>query len=182
MNTCIKCGRSEEGLWLSKSGYCETCAKEILKERKRKDTAQQNESVEVARPAAKPEVRVSDKEWTTALILNIFLGLLGVHRFYVGKIGTGILWLLTAGCFGLGALIDLVLILTGSFTDVSGGFLLSDSEKAKLGLQDGRAITKKEMSSSYVDQLQKLAQLRDAGAITNEEYEAKKIVLLSKIG
>lgn len=64
--------------------------------------------------------RVSEKSRTIALLLCIFLGGLGIHRFYVNKIGTGILWLLTGGCFGIGCLVDLILIICGSFTDQSG--------------------------------------------------------------
>lgn len=57
--------------------------------------------------------------WVLALIC-FFLGALGVHRFMVGKIGTGVLYLLTVGLFGIGVLVDFILILAGMFTDKSG--------------------------------------------------------------
>lgn len=63
---------------------------------------------------------ISDKKRLVSLLLCLFLGGLGIHRFYVGKVGTGILWLLTAGVFGIGALIDFIMIAVGSFKDKYG--------------------------------------------------------------
>ncbi len=55
-----------------------------------------------------------------AALLCFFLGGLGVHRFYVGKIGTGILMIFTLGGLGIWLIIDFVMILTGSFKDKEG--------------------------------------------------------------
>ena len=76
--------------------------------------------------AAKQAADVPEKDWLTTLLLEIFLGYLGVHRFYVGKIGTGVVWLLTAGCFGIGWIIDIVNILSDNFTDAAGHPLKKD--------------------------------------------------------
>ena len=54
------------------------------------------------------------------LLLCFFLGSLGVHRFYVGKIVTGILQLLTLGGCGIWVLVDFIMILVGRFTDANG--------------------------------------------------------------
>lgn len=56
----------------------------------------------------------------TAALLCFFFGGLGAHRFYVGKVGTGILYLFTLGLFGIGAIVDFILILMGSFKDNNG--------------------------------------------------------------
>ena len=55
-----------------------------------------------------------------AFFLCLFLGYLGVHRFYVGKTGTGVLWLFTVGMFGIGWLVDLLMLLFGGFRDKAG--------------------------------------------------------------
>ena len=66
------------------------------------------------------EIDYPYKNKIIALLLAIFVGGLGIHRFYVGKIGTGIIWLLTAGCLGIGWIIDIVMIAIGSFRDKAG--------------------------------------------------------------
>lgn len=69
------------------------------------------------------EEPVSPRNFIAAILLCFFLGVLGVHRFYVGKIGTGILMLLTGGGFGIWYIVDLVLIATSSFKDKHGLYL-----------------------------------------------------------
>lgn len=66
---------------------------------------------------------MSDKNFVVALLLCIFLGGLGIHRFYAGKIGTGILMLITLGGFGIWTIIDLILIIIGKFTDSEGNVI-----------------------------------------------------------
>ncbi len=63
---------------------------------------------------------MSDKKFMPALLLAIFLGAFGAHRFYVGKVGTGILQLVTCGGAGIWAIVDVIMIATGSFTDKEG--------------------------------------------------------------
>jgi TM2 domain-containing membrane protein YozV len=62
-------------------------------------------------------------DWLTLFLLSIFLGELGVDRFYVGKIGTGILKLITLGGCGVWWLIDWIMILLGKFTDKNGNVI-----------------------------------------------------------
>lgn len=69
----------------------------------------------------------SKKSNVVALILCIFLGGLGVHRFYVGKIGTGIAMVLTLGGLGIWVLFDFVMICMSKFTDQDGNALSWDN-------------------------------------------------------
>jgi TM2 domain-containing membrane protein YozV len=73
--------------------------------------------------SAAPVAGKSDKNKLTTLLLCIFLGGLGIHRFYVGKIGTGIVWLLTGGLFGIGWIVDIVMIAVDKFKDKQGNIV-----------------------------------------------------------
>ena len=70
-----------------------------------------NKVTKAQKKAEKNNSAGGGKSQIVALILCIFLGLLGVHRFYLGYTGLGILYLLTLGLFGIGWLIDLILLI-----------------------------------------------------------------------
>lgn len=65
----------------------------------------------------------SPKSKWLAFILCLLLGWLGFHRFYVGKVGTGLIYMFSLGLCGVGVLIDLVVILLGGFKDCNGRML-----------------------------------------------------------
>ncbi|MHA1125215.1 MAG: NINE protein [Candidatus Heimdallarchaeota archaeon] len=62
----------------------------------------------------------SPKSRLIALLLCWFLGVFGVHRFYLGRIGSGVLYLCTQGLWGIGLIVDLILIAIGDFRDDRG--------------------------------------------------------------
>jgi len=73
-----------------------------------------------AKKAEPVEILPSTKSRKAALWLSILLGWAGIHRFYVGKVGTGILWFLTCGMFCFGWVVDICKIAGGKFTDGRG--------------------------------------------------------------
>lgn len=83
----------------------------------------------------KPEVStLPQKDFMTTAMLSLFLGMLGIDRFYLGKIGTGILKLVTFGGFGIWYLIDLIMILAGSMKSKNGETLKGRDKNIKLAL------------------------------------------------
>lgn len=64
--------------------------------------------------------RISSRKMLPALLLCFFFGIFGTHRFYVGKVGTGLLQMLTLGGLFIWALLDMIMIITGHFRDNEG--------------------------------------------------------------
>ena len=82
----------------------------------------QAQAIQVAQGLAVQTAQYSgtDKRILPAFLLCFFVGYLGVHRFYVGKIGSGVAMLVTFGGLGIWWLVDLIVIVCGSFTDAQG--------------------------------------------------------------
>lgn len=91
---------------------CATCGADMA--------ANASSCVKCGAPNAAMTGEVSTRSMVAAALLCFFLGGFGIHRFYVGKIGTGILMILTLGGLGIWTLIDFVMILLGSFKDKQG--------------------------------------------------------------
>jgi TM2 domain-containing membrane protein YozV len=92
--------------------FCNSCGKQVS------DSAVS--CPDCGHPFKEANENASPKSRTAAVLLCLFFGVLGVHRFYVGKVGTGIIQLLTLGGLGIWAIIDLIIIICGSFKDKSG--------------------------------------------------------------
>ena len=80
----------------------------------------QNPALRQTVEAAAAKKKVSPYDWFTTILLAILGGAFGIHRFYVGKNDTGLIWLLTGGCLGIGVIYDVIMIALGNFTDSSG--------------------------------------------------------------
>jgi TM2 domain-containing membrane protein YozV len=97
--------------------FCRGCAKEIHESAPTCPSCGAPQSIA---PASIAPQSNSEKRILPVALLCFFLGCLGVHRFYVGKITTGVIQLLTLGGLGIWALIDLIMIICGAFTDKEG--------------------------------------------------------------
>ena len=107
------------------------------------------------------------KNKTTALILSIFVGELGIDRFYLGYIGIGLLKLFTAGCFGILWIIDIIQIATGSLQPADGS---NYEDVNNNNQQSTRKFEIENKTTDVYDSLNKLLLLYQQGAITSEEY------------
>ena len=129
MRKCENCGAA----YRPGQNYCRYCGCELEQPEAPARTVPQQVTRQAPQPAPQPVVRqqiiyqpvqyverYSDRSRVLALVLCLLLGEFGVHRFYQGKIGTGILWLLSFGLFGFGWLVDLLTLVFGHPTDGQG--------------------------------------------------------------
>ena len=112
------------------------------------------------------------KDKTTALILSVLVGGLGVDRFYLGYTGLGVLKLLTAGCFGILWIIDIINIATGRLLPADGTPYEDDTKSAPVQAQP---------ATTPYDELEKIAKLHKAGILNDEEFAKAKSDCLAKM-
>jgi hypothetical protein len=94
--------------------YCNSCGRPI---------AENTRFCSECLQAATPSIGISPKSRLVVTLLAYFLGVWGVHRFYLGKIGSGIAMILTFGGFGIWALIDFIFAIIGEMKDKDGLYI-----------------------------------------------------------
>lgn len=122
------------------------------------------------------------KSKTTAYLLWFFFGWLSAHRFYLGKTGSGILYLFTGQLFFIGWILDFFLIsgMVDQYNAIygrGGGNVNTNTNMNNIVVNVGDSGQSK--SPDMQEQLQKLAELKEKGLLSEEEFNAQKTKLLS---
>lgn len=122
-NKCPVCGAPMNGNKCDYCGYQENTGGVDI-----------NVSQQTIQPNQQPQINIhqniqmqpnSPKSKVTAILLCLFLGWIGAHQFYTRKYFLGFLYLCTGGLFGIGVIVDIVLLITNKFRD-GNGFLIKD--------------------------------------------------------
>jgi len=112
------------------------------------------------------------KSKTTALILSIFVGGLGVDRFYLGYTDIGVLKLLTGGCLGVLWIIDIINISTGKLLPADGSNYIDDLSSS---------VNSTNNATNAYEDLEKAAKLYNQGVLSDDEFAKIKADLLGKM-
>lgn len=121
------------------------------------------------------------KSHTVAIILSVLLGGLGIDRFYLGYTGIGVLKLLTAGCFGILYIIDIVNIATQKLQPIDGmGYDEVYQREQQMQIMSSFQQINANVSNNRtnMDELIELKKLFDMGALTEDEFNKKKKEIL----
>lgn len=113
------------------------------------------------------------KNKTTTILLTFFLGGFGIHHFYLGNSGRGILYLLFCWTFipGIIALIELIQFIIMSEEDFNKKY----NSKASPTV----VVNNHNSGLHYTEELLKLKELRDKGIISEEEFANKKAKIIN---
>jgi TM2 domain-containing membrane protein YozV len=103
------------------------------------------------------------KNKTVAILLTFFLGLFGGHKFYLGKIGMGVLYLFTGGLALIGVFIDFIVLISMSQEDFDEKYNNTGNKKSNINI---------------AEELEKLHSLKEKNIISDEEFNKKKSQLL----
>lgn len=104
--------------------FCQKCGKEISDQASFCPSCGHPVRGTAMGPGFTSNKTVSPYSRLAALLLCFFLGAIGVHRFYVGKVGTGVAMIFTLGGLGIWILVDFIMIIVGGFTDANGRYVL----------------------------------------------------------
>ena len=129
-------------------------------------------------------MKISDKSRFIDALLCACFGIIGIHKFYEGKIGMGILYIFTGGLFTIGVFVDLVMILAGEAIDADGNYIKvwNPDEAERAYGSDGeqysydatKDTSKVDKESENIRILKEYKDMLDNGIITQEEYDKKK--------
>jgi TM2 domain-containing membrane protein YozV len=114
---CQGCGKEIP----DQASFCPACGKPVAASA---GSAAASSAAARMTPGYSAEKSVSPRSRLACLLLCLFLGTIGVHRFYVGKTGTGVAMIFTLGGLGIWTLIDFIMIIVGGFKDAEGRYVL----------------------------------------------------------
>ncbi|WP_410087564.1 NINE protein [Barnesiella intestinihominis] len=121
------------------------------------------------------------KNRITAALLALVLGGIGVHRFYLGKIASGVLYLLFCWLFFIPAIIafiEFIVLICMSDEEFDRRYNAYAIAPPTIVVNPTTEVTVKSDNTTYVEEVKKLYDLKVKGMITDEEFEQKKKMLL----
>ena len=155
-------------------------SKEFAPEEKEKDTISSEQTIQIQNNQGGVS-RMTRKNKLTAILLSIFTGSLGIDRFYLGYTTLGVVKLLTLGGCGIWALIDLIMICTGSLRPADGSPWEEEIRATQVQAAAPVQPAAVNNDATNIEALEKLAKLHEQGILTDDEFQQKKSELLTKI-